>query len=105
MVITDCADSADPDTFKLKIPSDFTTYERSWSHFAVLGCTVYSEASYFKLNGTTIDTISEPGGTHQGTLTFGQLGPDIFHTVSVDVSYAGSCTQACIAIVLVYFMP
>jgi hypothetical protein len=105
MVITDCAASEAPDNFKLKIPSDFTIYERSWSHYAVLGQSYYAMYSYFKLDGTTIDTIGDPGGTHQGTLTFGQLGPDIFHTASVDVNYFYSGTQACIGIVLVYFEP
>jgi hypothetical protein len=105
MVITDCAVSEDPDSFNLKIPGDFTIYERSWSHYAVLGCSSYSEHSYFKLNGNTIDQLDEPGGTHQGTLTFGQLGPDVFHTASADVNYFCSSTQACIGIVLVYFEP
>jgi len=105
MVITDCAASEDPDSFNLKIPSDFTTYERSWSHYAVLDCSYYYESSTFKLDGNTIDSISEPGGTHQGTLTFGQLGPDIFHTVTVDPNLFYSCTQACIGIALVYFEP
>jgi len=105
MVITDCAASEDPDSFNLKIPSDFTIYERSWSHYAAIDCSVYTEVSYFRLNGNTIDQLTEPGGTHQGTLTFGQLGPDIFHTATVDVNHFCSSTQACIGIVLVYFEP
>jgi len=105
MVITDCAVNEDPDSFNLKFPGDFTIYERSWSHYAVLSYPVYEQDSYFKLNGTAIDTISEPGGTHQGTLTFGQLSPDIFHTATVDTDYFTSGNQACIGIVLVYLEP
>ena len=105
IVITDCAASEDPESFNLKIPSDFTTYERSWSHYAVIDCSYNTEHSYFKLNGNTIDQIDEPGGTHQGTLTFGELGPDIFHTATVDTNIFCSRTQACIGIVLVYFEP
>jgi len=106
IVITDCATSTDPDSFNLRIPSDFTIYERSWSHHAVINCGSYTEDSYFKLNGDEIDHLTDPGGTHQGTLTFGQLGPDIFHTATVDTDYFySSCTQACIGIVLVYFEP
>jgi hypothetical protein len=107
MVITDCATSKDPDSFNLNIPGDFTIYERSWSHYADLGCSsMYAETSIFRLNGSVIDSISDPGGTHHGTLTFGQLGPDVFHTATVDSSHwYSSCTQACIGIVLVYFEP
>jgi hypothetical protein len=106
IVITDCIDSAEPDSFNLKIPGDFTMYERSWSHFAVLGFTSsYIEDSWFKLNDVTIDQHTEPGGTHEGTLTFGQLGPDVFHTASVDIEYFRTGAQACIGIVLVYFEP
>ena len=105
MVITECAASEDPDSFNLKIPGDFTISERSWSHYAVLGCSYYSEYSYFKLDGNQIDSIGEPGGTHQGRLTFAQLGPDIFHTATVDTNRFCSSTQACIGIVLVYLEP
>ena len=103
MVITDCAASEDPDSFNLKIPNDFTIYERSWSHYVVSGCSVYSEISFFKLDGNQIDSISEPGGTHQGTLTFGQLGPDVFHIVTVDTNHF--CGTYCVGIMLVYFEP
>jgi len=103
MVITDCAVNEDPDSFNLKIPGDFTIYERSWSHYAVLSSS--SGYSYFKINGTIIDTILDPGATHHGTLTFGQLSPDVYHTVSVDPSYFPSGDQACIGIVLVYLEP
>jgi len=107
MVITDCAASTDPDSFNLKIPGGFTMYERSWSHYAVLpSCSsMVTEDSFFRLNGNLIDQLTEPGGTHQGTLTFGQLGPDIFHTASVDIELSCGGTQACIGIVLVYFEP
>jgi len=105
MVIRECAVSSDPDSFNLKIPSDFTTYERSWSHYAVLSYPSYTQDSYFKLNGDQIDCLTEPGGTHQGMLTFGQLGPDIFHTATVDTDYFTSGNQACIGIVLVYHEP
>ena len=103
MVITECATSSDPDSFNLKIPSDFTTYERSWSHYAVLHSS--SGYSWFRINDTNIDNIYDPGGTHHGTLTFGQLSPDVYHTVSVDPGYMYSGDQACIGIVLVYLEP
>lgn len=106
MVIIECATSTDPDSFNLNIPSDFTVYERSWSHYAVLNQPSYTAHSYFDLDGNRIDSLTEPGGTHHGTLTLGQLGPDNFHNAVVDTDYfSGGDDQACISIVLVYLEP
>ena len=60
MVITESQQGLGTDSFNLKIPSEFTVYERSWSHRGGSGT-----------------------ATEYGLLTFAQLSPNIFHTVEV----------------------
>lgn len=105
MIITDCATSKDPDNFNLKIPGDFTFYERSWSHYTVCPYPSYLNDSKFNIDGNKISWISEPGGTEYGILTPAQLSPDVFHTVVVDLRYWQEGNQSCCAIVLVYLEP
>ena len=71
LVIADCASSDALDSFNIKIPGDFTVYERSWSHYAV--CHSSSGHSYFEIDGNVINRIYDPGGTNYGTLTAAQL--------------------------------
>lgn len=56
-VIIGTQSSYGSDSFKIKIPSTFTIYERSWTH-----------------------------NNAYGTLTGAQLSPDVFHTVTAEVS-------------------
>lgn len=60
MIITESQEGLGTDSFNLKIPSEFTFYERSWSHRGGSGT-----------------------ATEYGLLTLAQLIPDIFHTVEV----------------------
>lgn len=57
MIIIEIQDGVGKDSFNLKIPSEFTFYERSWTH-----------------------------NTAYGTLTGTQLSVDEFHTVSAEVT-------------------
>ena len=97
MVITECAESSSPDSFNLNIPSEFTTYERSWSHYT------FACSSYLRIDGSAIDLSSNKENI--GKLTASQLSPDVSHLVSVDPGGFVSGDQACVAIVLVYFEP
>lgn len=56
-IIIEIQSSQGSDSFKIEIPSTFTIYERSWTH-----------------------------NTAYGTLTGAQLSPDVFHTVTAEVS-------------------
>jgi len=70
MIIIDKQEGHGTDSFNLMLPSEFTFYERSWSHRA----------------GDDTDTIC-------GVLTAVQLSTDTSHTVEADVStslYGGS---------------
>jgi hypothetical protein len=106
MIITDCAATEAPDSFNLKIPGDFAVYERSWSHYFIPQPN-YSAHSSFEIDGALVDYLEQPGGTNQGTLTFGQLGPDVYHTILIDpYCYgSGSVEHACCGIALVYYEP
>jgi hypothetical protein len=89
------------DSFNITIPLDLTVYERSWSHYAedTLGYYIYS--SSFKIDGNTINYISnkEDPVTQYGTLTVAQLLPDVVHTVSVSSTQGYYLYGVCIGLV------
>lgn len=90
MIIIDSRDGAGTDSFNLKIPGNFTVYERSWSHYAENVQTGFGyEYAYFRIDGSTISTITEDGKTEYGQLTATQLSPDVFHTISIDCDVSG----------------
>lgn len=64
MMIAESQQGLGTDNFNLKIPGEFTVYERSWSHRCV-------------------GTLTGEEVTQCGTLTFGQLGPNMFHVIQV----------------------
>jgi len=104
MIIIESNETSGEDSFNIKIPSEFTIYERSWSHY---GSGYYSDwygARYalFIIDGTTIDAIDGTGVTKYGQLATTQLSPDIFHTVST-YSYLDAPHR--VAIVLAYKEP
>jgi len=75
MIIIESRD-ASPDSFNLKIPSEFTIYERSWS--------LYAESvaySYFYIDTNQIAYVNS--GVKYGQLTAAQLSPDAFHTIDL----------------------
>lgn len=72
MIIIDTQEVTGTDSFTLRLPSDFTFYERSWSHHI--------------------------GGfgdiqTAFGVLSAAQLSPDITHTIEVELYLSGSYTD------------
>jgi hypothetical protein len=87
------------DSFNLRIPSQFTFYENSWSHWAE-DVTGAMWAPNFRINGTLINTIGTSGMTAYGTFTSAtyQLQPDVFHIVTIN-AYRG---RSRVAIVLAY---
>ena len=68
------------DSFEVSLPVAFTVEERSWS----LGnnSAAYIHASY-TLDGVTIASHSGGWKTSQGFLSYAQLLPDQFHTITV----------------------
>jgi len=95
------------DIFTLKIPSDMTIYERSCAHYAYfLDSGVHFPQSVMKIDGNVISDLGSPSADviwNCGQLTVSQLGPDLFHTISVE-SFDNShfIEKAFDAIVLVY---
>lgn len=106
MIIIESREGSGEDSFNLKIPGEFTVYERSWSHYAEydLEAGAWGPA-YFRIDGNIINQISYSYPyieTNYGELTAGQLSPDVFHTVSI--SGNGIKTQ-CGGVVLAYQEP
>jgi hypothetical protein len=98
MITIESVEGSVTDSFNLKIPSDFTVYERSWSNYA------YECGSCLKIDGTIINTVIS--GTSYEKLTAAQLSPDIFHTISVEpYDYWSPSSQRHVAIVLLYLEP
>ena len=87
------------DNFNITIPIDFAVYERSWSHYAKRAEYYYGERySYFKIDGSTINTITQDDQTKYGQLTVAQLSPNVVHTVSVSGYYSNQLYGVCIAL-------
>ena len=104
----------DSNTFEIKIPSDFTVYERSWLHYqyweyepeSYMGYNLNSE---IEIDGNTINSMPQYTDTKYGQIIPTQLSPDIFHTIGLSVSnyhpagykWIGD-NKGFIAIILVY---
>ena len=73
MIVADAQDREGTDTFDIKIPSDVTVYERTWSLYAIIRGSIVIDG----------ETISTGSGYFYGSLTPTQLRPDVFHIVSV----------------------
>jgi len=101
MIIIESREGSGEDSFNLKIPGEFTVYERSWSHYAQhagSGFPGYNRA-YFRIDGSEINRINNSGETVCGQLTVTQLSPDVFHTVSI---YSSETGRQSVCIVLAY---
>ncbi len=96
MLIIETQVGAGEDSFNIIIPLEFTVYERSWSHYA--GYAHPGHPSYFKIDGTTISSITADEQTRYGQLAVAQLSPDMVHTVSVSGPYSGKFYGVCIAL-------
>ena len=83
MVVADALWSRGTDTFKLKLPSDFVFYERSFSHR--WGDYSYSwYHSYMYIDDEQISKSEGKSGTNYGLLSPTQLSLDEFHTIKID---------------------
>ncbi len=100
MLIIETLVGAGEDSFNITIPLDFTVYERAWSHYSEYTHSG-SYPSYFKIDGTTISSITADEQTRYGQLTVAQLSPDMVHTVSVSDQqpyYVDKLYGVCIAL-------
>jgi len=101
MIIADAQWTEGTDTFKIKLPSDFVFYARSYSHYAY-----DSDGSTIKIDENDISSIGycrDYSVTNYGQLSPTQLSLDTFHTVSLWHGEGYWTTgEAFDAIVLVY---
>jgi len=97
MIIVESRQGLGTDSCRVKIPSEFTFYERSWSHHN-MGDGSWSR---LRIDDTEINFATYGTATYYGQLTAAQLVPDAFHTVSIEVK-GSSLDEAHVAIVLVY---
>ena len=90
------------DSFNIKIPQNFSVYERSWSHYSEY---ISGSCSHFAIDGNTIDSICYLNieWTNYGGLTAAQLSKNEFHTVSISGRYSGKLYGTCI--ILAYEEP
>jgi len=94
MIIIESLDGSGEDSFNIKIPSEFTIYERSWSHYAAY--TIFYYSSSVKIDTSVINLNN--GGTKSGLLSAAELSPDVYHAVSI----SGASGTFGVAIVLAY---
>jgi len=101
MIVIESREDEGEDTFNIKIPSEFTIYERSWSHYGSGWYTDWYSYGYaiFRINTTEIDSISKSSVTRYGQLTITQLEPNMFYTVG---TYSKLNSPHRVAIVLAY---
>ena len=85
MIIADALWSSGTDTFKLKLPSDFIVYERSFSYY--YGGGYYSSRMY--IDEDEISAIGSGGGTNYGLLSPTQLSVGDFHTIKIETNGRG----------------
>ena len=87
------------ETFKIKLPSDFNFYERSFSHY-YSGLLYEVPTTEMYINNNRISTISAKTAINYGAITQTLLPFDIFHVIRIYNRYAQSTSYG--AIVLVY---
>lgn len=92
MIVIEFSETYGTDSFNIKIPGEFTIYERSWSHYDE------HSSNRFSVDGNKISSVGS-GETKCGQLTAAQLSPDVFHTISIWTDWSG---RHGVGIVLVY---
>jgi hypothetical protein len=90
MLIAEAIYDGGSDSFEFKLPSDFTYYERSWTH---VFHHAWYDASTLYLNDTEISIFDSHGQQNiwlfeHGTFTPADLPPGVFHTILVDLNDA-----------------
>lgn len=83
-------------TFNVKIPSNITIDERSWSYYDVGGGTW---GGWWNIDTTQIYSGSD---RHYGSITEGVLTSDIWHTVTLNAASVYGTTYTTAAIILLY---
>lgn len=97
MIVADAVwDSRGPDTFTIKLPSDFSFYERSFSHYFSGNSYDYSR---MYIDEDQISELYSDEATDYGQLSATQLSLDTFHTISISLTAEADSFDA---IVLVY---
>lgn len=81
MIVADAIWSSGTDTFRIKLPSDFVFYERSFSHYCKKRSGYYTDSRMY-IDGNQISHTSE-GGTNYGLILPTQLSLDQFHTIKI----------------------
>lgn len=106
MIITDEEAGNEAETFRMRIPSDYTVYSRTWS-LAVHGDTAsyaYVEGA-LKIDGTELYSGRASGKSWSiwnGSITPTQLSPDTYHTVLVRNNEQHGKGTSYVGIVLIY---
>jgi len=103
MIVTDEEFSKGTETFRLRIPSSYTVYSRSWSH-ALHSTYDFSFEGNIKIDGTTLHSGSAANHRWriwEGTITPTQLSPNSYHTISVYNGHSGR-GDSYVGIVLIY---
>lgn len=102
IIVVESNETSGTDSFNMKIPGEFTVYERSWSHYAQARSDwpYAPDPATFQIDESTISSISDLSYTTKyGSLTATQLSLDEFHTVSTHSFYDGKHS---VAIILAY---
>jgi hypothetical protein len=84
------------ETFRIKVPGDYSTYNRTWSH-AIYDQGTSSTSGNIQIDGVELHSGSSGEGWQiwEGDITPTQLFPNVFHEISLyhyggnDASYVG----------------
>ena len=85
MIIVGSQKGEGVDSFKIKIPSEFIVYGKSWSHYAY-----NAYYSRLKIDGEQINGLScsyKGWNEAYGMMTPTQLKPDVYHTITLQQDY------------------
>ena len=101
MLIAEAIYEYGDESFNIYIPSDFTYYDKSWSHALYSYSSLHSSTMY--LDENSISSLSGPYGNWilaHGNLTTPQLPPGVSHTIKIHL--IGSSSYAFCGMALVY---
>lgn len=105
LIVEAIFDDAGTDSFEVKLPSDFSYYERSWTH--VNHQTYSTTNSTLYLNGVEISYLPSTGQVdlwlfNQSTFTAAQLPPGVFHTIQLEQSSSTLDPDSFVSLALIY---
>jgi hypothetical protein len=106
MLIAEAAYSEGSESFDVKLPADFTFYERSWSHAISDDNCAWGSDSTLYVGDVSLDDFSgwcKGWALSHGTLAPAQLPPEVFNTIRIELKEGGSGEEDSFAgIALVY---